>query len=515
MVKLLLLFFLANAEPFEIDAQISKTPELLERLERLEENPVNINKATKEELLLIPYIDEGLSERIIGYRKGRLFTHVSELLLIDRVTPFLLDRIRPYITVGLGRPKLVILKGTKFLSRFERKINDRESKIYNRIKIPFRNLCFGGLLEKDYEEGNYLDYYTASIYSPADFVIGDYDLDIGMGLIFGKPDFFYAGSGIVPGEKGFSPHLSTYEENYQRGAVFEWKNIMLFGSYIKTNNQEKKLIGASYKSKPFRITGAFSSLDSEDGNTLLSLYMDKELAGNLLRFEIASGGNKLSLFKENVAYSIGIDNSRGLKAIYANVPSEIPTDWISPFSKNEELLYLHFEKKIIPSLSGVVYTEFTRENSSLSDFDRLLGIQLQWNPFRGLKVFGRLKTKEDRDGIRLDLTYEKARFNIRNRFEVVNTLHGSGFLAYTGVRYSADYVIETRFILYETHSWYPRIYEYENDLPGTFTIKQLSGSGRRIYLLLAEKIFPVKVYLKWSIDFKDDIDHKIGLAISI
>ncbi|MCK4572349.1 hypothetical protein KAT89_05465, partial [candidate division WOR-3 bacterium] len=166
-----------------------------------------------------------------------------------------------------------------------------------------------------------------------------------------------------------------------------------------------------------------------------------------------------------------------------------------------------------PSLSGVVYTELSRENSALSNFEKLLGIQLQWNPLRGLTVFSRLKTDGDKDGIRLDLTYKKARFNIRNRFEAVNTLNGSGYLAYTGVRYSANYIIEARFILYETDNWDSRIYEYENDLPGTFTIKQLSGGGKRIYLLIAEKIFPFKAYLKWGVDFKDDIEHKVGLAI--
>ncbi len=95
MEKLLLLFIFATTHPFEIDQQIIKTPELLERIKRLEENPVNINIATKEELMLIPYIDNILAESIINYRKGKQFTDVSELLLIDRITPFILDKIRP------------------------------------------------------------------------------------------------------------------------------------------------------------------------------------------------------------------------------------------------------------------------------------------------------------------------------------------------------------------------------------------------------------------------------------
>jgi hypothetical protein len=513
MEKLLLLFLLATIEPFEIDKEIVKTPELLERIRRLEENPININIATKEELMLIPYIDNILAEKIINYRKEKLFTSKSELLLIDRVNPFLLDRISPYVTVKLKIPKIVTLKGLEILSRYERKISDKENKIYNRIIIPYENIFMSGLFEKDYEDEDYFDYYSISIYEPGKFVVGDFDLDIGMGLIFGKPDFFYAGSGIIPGERGFSPHLSTYEENYLRGAAGGWKNLMLFGSYLQTNNDKEKLVGASYKFNPFRITAAYNSYNSENKNSLLSIYMDKELAGNLLRFEIASGGSKIPEIKENLAYSLGIDNGRGLKAIYANVPAQIPSSRISPFSKNEELIYFHYEKKIIPSLGGIMYTELSRRNTHLTDFERLFGIQLRWNPLRGISVYGRLKLDEDKDGIRLDLIYGKGYINIRNRFEAVNTKNGSGYLAYTGFRYSSKYIFEARFILYETDNWDSRIYEYENDLPGTFTIKQLNGSGRRIYIFLAEKILPFKLYFKWGIDFKDNIEHKVGLAV--
>lgn len=516
MVKLLLLFCLVGFEPFEIDEQIISTPELLERIQRLEENPININRATKQELMLIPYIDNLLSESIIDYREEKPFTNISELLLIERITPLLLDRIRPYITVEIKRPKVAILRGVKLLSRFERNVDDSQNKVYNRLEIPYKGVSISGVLEKDYEEDDYFDYYAGSIYSPGNFVIGDYDLDIGMGLIFSKPDFFYAGSGIIPGERGFSPHLSTYEENYQRGAALEWRNVTLFGSFIETSDYgEEKLIGASYKFHPFRITGAVGDYGIEDMSraTLLSLYMDKDLAGNLMRFEIATGGSVLQDMRENIAYSLGIDNGKGLKAIYASIPANIPTLRNSPFNKNEEALYLHFEKKIIPSVSTALYSELTRENSPLSEFERLIGFQMQWNPLKGLSLYGRLKTTEERDGLRLDLTYRKYNLNIRNRFEVVNTDGGSGFLAYTGIRYSADYILETRFIFYETNNWDSRIYEYENGLPGTFTIKQLSGSGRRIYLILAEKVLPLKGYLKWGMDFKDGVHHNIGLAV--
>lgn len=518
MANLLLLFFLAQIDPFGIEQEIVATPELLERLSRLEQNPININQATKQELLLIPCIDNHLAERIIEYRKRKLFKEKGELLLLNRITPIMLDRIRPYITVVRRLPKVRVPKDLELTSKFKRKIDDAENKIYNRFKMPVKGIYFGGLVEKDYEEDDYLDYYAGSFYLPQIFIVGDFDLDIGMGLIFGKPGFFYAGSGIIPGERGFSPHLSTYEEDYLRGVVGEWKNVMIFGSYIETSRfGREKLIGSSYGFYPFRLTGVVSNYDIEDRDrtALLSFYLDKELAGNLLRFEIATGGSNIDELKENIAYALGIDNGNGLKGIYARIPSGIPTFRNSPFGRNEEELYLHFEKRIIPTLSAIVYTEFNRDIAPLNDFTRQLGIQLNWKPIKRVSVNGRFKNNQGKDNFRFDIIYERSSLCIRNRFEVVNTNEGNGFLAYSGFRYSADYIFEMRFILYETDAWDSRIYEYENGLPGDFTIKQLSGSGKRIYLIVAEKFLPFKVYLKWGIDFKEEISHKIGMALTI
>ncbi len=516
MAKLLLLFCLASIEPFEIDQEITTTPELLERLKRLEENPLNINTATKDELLLIPYINNHLAERVINYREKKPFSKLSELLLLPGINPFLFDRIKSFITVKEKRRKILMPKTIKLLSRFERNIAYSQNKLYNRIKIPYRNLYISSLVEKDYDEDDYFNYYAGSIYYPGKFVIGDYDLDIGMGLLFGKPDFFYAGSGIISGEKGFSPHLSTYEENYLRGIAGEWQRLLLFGSIIEMSDWGKeKLFGASYKASIGRFTGGISDLKEKDRIGLGSFYLDHELAGNLLRFEIASGGSNFQGLKDNLSYSVGIDNGRGLQTLYANIKDSLPTLRNSPFGKNEELLYLNFEKKLIPALSGAIYTELIRENSLLSDFQRKMGIQLDWRPLKGLSFYSRFRTAEGRDNVRLDITYRTNDLSTRTRFETVNTDNGSGFLTYTSFRYSANYILEVRFILYETNGWESRIYEYENGLPGTFTIKQLNGSGRRIYLIIGEKIFPLKGYLKWSFDFKDGISQKLGLAVAI
>ncbi len=515
MEKLLLLFCLISIEPFEIDQETTQTPELLETIRRLKENPININTARKIELLLIPYVDKYLAERIIDYRKERLFTKTEELLLIEGITPYLFDRIKKFVTVKDAKRRRKP-KGFDFLSRFERKEEESQNKIYNRITIPYKGIFVNGLFEKDYAEEDYFDYYTASIYIPEKLVIGDYDLDLGMGIMLGKPDFFYRSSGIIPGEKGFSPHLSTYEENFFRGIAGKWKEFMFFGSYIeKTTWGKEKFLGASYKFSSIRLTGSFSESEKRGKYGLGSFYADKELAGNLFRFEIASGGNTFKETKNSLSYSMGIDNGKGLKAIYVNIKDSLPTLRSSPFYKDEEAFYLSYARKISPDLSAGVFTEFSRNISSMESFDRIAEFHLGWEPIKNLRIQNRIKTQRGKNSGRFDVIHKVKDITFRSRFEVLNGSEGSGFLAYTSLRYSKNHILEGRLTLYETDNGSARIYEYENDLPGKFTIKQLSGSGRRFYIILGEKILPTQVYLKWSIDFKETISHEVGLALCL
>ena len=515
MEKLLLLFCLISIEPFEIDQEITKTPELLETIRRLKENPININTARKVELMLIPYFDTYLAERIINYRNEHPFTKKEELLSIQGMTPYLFDRIENFITVKDTKRRRKPT-GFDFLSRFEYKEDESQNKIYNRITIPYKGLLVNGLVEKDYDEDNYFDYYTASIYIPEKLVIGDYDLDLGMGIILGKPGFFYRSAGIIPGEKGFSPHLSTYEENFFRGIVGEWRNFMFFGSYLEeTSWGKEKFLGASYKFSTIRLTGSFSESEERGKYGLGSFYADKELAGNLFRFEIAGGGNTFKETKNSLSYSMGIDNGKGLKAIYVNLKDSLPTLRSSPFYKDEEAFYLSYTRKISPVLSAGVFTELSRNISSMESFDRIAEFHLGFYPVKNLQIQNRIKTQRGQNSGRFDVAHKVKDVTFRSRFEVLNGDEGSGFLAYTSCRYSKDYIFEGRLVLYETDNWESRIYAYENDLPGKFTIKQLYGSGRRLYIILGEKILPVELYLKWSVDFKETISHEVGLAFSI
>jgi hypothetical protein len=520
MGKLLLLFCLISTDQFEIDQEITQTPEFLERIRRLKEDPININTAREIELLLLPYIDKYLAKRIIKYREKHPFKKEDELLLIDGVTPYFFDRIKNFITVDVKERKKRKIRGIDFLSRLEMKsergTGNFENKTYNRIIVPIKNLEISGVCEKDYEEENYLDYYAFSIYIPEKFIIGDYDMDLGMGIIFGKPDFFYRSAGIIPGEKGFSPHRSTYEENFLRGITYQWKNIIMFGSYIDTKNWGKeKIIGTSYKFSSIRLTGCISQTEENEDFGIFSFYADKALAGNLFRFELAGGGKNPTKTKDNLSYVMGMDNGKGLKAIYVNIKDSLPTLRNSPFHKDEEAFYLNYMKKLTPEFSFGIATELSRKLSSMESFDKIAEFHLGWKPLKNLQLNNRIKTRKEQINGRFDIIHKVQDITFKTRFEILNDSDGSGFMAFTSFRYSKNYLFEGRLIFYETEDWESRIFAHENDLPGKFTIKQLYGSGKRLYFILGEKIFPLNFYLKWGIDFKDSAKNEIGLACQL
>lgn len=72
-----------------------------EHIKTLEEcAPININTAPKEELMLLPHIDEENAMRIIDIRERiNGYTHVYEILLIDTITQKQAAEIMPYICI--------------------------------------------------------------------------------------------------------------------------------------------------------------------------------------------------------------------------------------------------------------------------------------------------------------------------------------------------------------------------------------------------------------------------------
>jgi competence protein ComEA len=63
--------------------------------------PIDLNKASKEELMALPGIGEKMTFRIMAYRRERKqFSTVEDLLNVQGMTDKMLDKIRDLVYIG-------------------------------------------------------------------------------------------------------------------------------------------------------------------------------------------------------------------------------------------------------------------------------------------------------------------------------------------------------------------------------------------------------------------------------
>jgi DNA uptake protein ComE-like DNA-binding protein len=212
----------------------------------LEDNPLNLNTASAEELHRIPTISNLIASRIIDRRKRERFTSVDELLEIEGVTPELLSFIRKFVRIGRGNRSSEV--NASFLSRASTEIEEREgfingaypgspAKVLNRFHFSLdetksslssivSDMEVGVLTEKDPGERsltNFSTYFT-SFSVPlfvTRFIVGDYQMEDAEGLIFWRASAFGKGSDVIaPTRKnggGIHPYLSSDENSFFRG----------------------------------------------------------------------------------------------------------------------------------------------------------------------------------------------------------------------------------------------------------------------------------------------------------
>lgn len=136
--------------------------------------------------------------------------------------------------------------------------------------------------------------------------------------------------------------------------------------------------------------------------------------------------------------------------------------------------------------------------------------QVNWRPSKQVEVYGRVRhqdrarnTEEDIDGVdflvrvvqtnyRVNASYKVSdAVSLRTRVETVDFQRGSsplehGFLMYQDIVHrplSSPLELTVRFALFETEGYDPRIYAYENDLIGVFSIPPYYGRGMRWYAM--------------------------------
>jgi hypothetical protein len=219
-----------------------ESPELYERLEDLSARPLDLNSATEDELVRIPWITPTLARRIVERRKKKgPFEGTGELAQVDGLSSPTLEKILPYVRADKAASRLV--REYRIRNRVAREFPEEEgyvgspTRLYNRVTATVGeklSLCL--LAEKDNYEGNYLDFFTGHVKGEnlGPFrcaVIGDYSLDFAQGLVFSPARFDVKGSMMGKGsERGIVANKSAVETGSLRGiaAAFELGRATLY-----------------------------------------------------------------------------------------------------------------------------------------------------------------------------------------------------------------------------------------------------------------------------------------------
>lgn len=230
------------------------------------QNPINLNKATREELQRLPFLSDNQIENIQAhiYKFGKLQT-IFELQLIDGLDMTDIRRMLPFVLVGEGdniSKKLYwhdVLKYGKneLFFRFDKGVETKEgyqflpeedvkaaetnsnnyvgNALYHSLKYRFHfkdRIMVGVTAEKDAGEQflgkKNVGYDFYSVYAQVNnigkiktLVVGDFRANFGPGLVL-RPGFGMGKSSYVlnvsPRNSGLMKHGSTDEFNFFRGA---------------------------------------------------------------------------------------------------------------------------------------------------------------------------------------------------------------------------------------------------------------------------------------------------------
>ena len=239
--------------------------DLYDILEQLMLNPINLNKASVDDLTRIPEVDVSNARLIVNHRnKYGSFFSLNELNSVEDLNKELIKKITPFIyveqkqIVDETKPEQIgsFISQTKLLLRsriinslqnnegFNRnKYEGTKPRVYNRLLLKYSNNFQAGILaEKDPGESSFNEFTTYHI-AINDFgflykaVIMDYYLEFGQGLTMWSPYAFSKGpDAIFPvkrNDKISKPFTSSTENNFFRGvtASFKLDDFIITGFY--------------------------------------------------------------------------------------------------------------------------------------------------------------------------------------------------------------------------------------------------------------------------------------------
>lgn len=262
----------------------------LEQLVDLYQKPMNLNRATYEDLVNLRFLSPAQADAVVRHRaQFGNFISIYELQAVENMDLETITRLLPFVTVrsDIDDYQIQSVKQLLFEGDFElylrysqileeqagyapldsgetgQRYAGNPSKFYTRFRYNFPNkLSYGFTAEKDAGEEFFhgtqprgYDFYSGHIFIRntgifKSIAVGDYEAKFGQGLImwsgfgFGKSPFV---TNIKKSSESLKPYTSVDENNFLRGAA------------------------TTIEAGDFEITGFFS-MDRKDAN--LELLVD-------------------------------------------------------------------------------------------------------------------------------------------------------------------------------------------------------------------------------------------------
>ena len=255
-------------------------------IEYLLNNKIELNKASINDLLAIPYLDSRSARAIIRHRNlSGGINSPDQLRGVENISPDLVEIILPFLQLGDTREYGFFdsitnnLEGINisYRSRGIKDIQEEKAfqkdkyegsdwKLYNRLIVSKnKNIRFGVLTEKDAGEKSFNDFTTFHFYLKDIGIIkgilaGDYLFEFGEGLALWSRYSVSKGMetvGILPrNAKGIIPYLSSDENMFLRGvaAQIEYNRIKL-SAFISDKQLDGSIDPATNQITSIRIDG--------------------------------------------------------------------------------------------------------------------------------------------------------------------------------------------------------------------------------------------------------------------
>ncbi|MDO4771321.1 helix-hairpin-helix domain-containing protein [Porphyromonas sp.] len=310
-----------------------------ELLQSLREQPLDLNRATGDQLVLLPFFDDFFVRNLLLYRsQNGGFRSIYDLKNVNGAPVVYLPLIEPYITVSVVNPDKVIPRRQRFYLGTETDLS-RDVPFGDRwgTALYFQSHADTGwsadiLADHDRAEPlrplhkGIADHFSFSLtrqwgdsHTPSrpQLILGDFRINTGQGLVMGMSRSYFSSmesrQGVaLLGRSVVRPHRSFREDGYLRGvagsiplsgmvglsgfAGFEPLDAHVEGARIRTlyrTGIHRTSREQMYRHSARReVAGAYLSLDGETaGIGLLGVaHRYKGNAGELIYNPLPSGG---------------------------------------------------------------------------------------------------------------------------------------------------------------------------------------------------------------------------------